>query len=233
MKIGIVGYQGSGKSTLFGWLTGTAPDPASAHSGQLAAVEVPDARVDRLCEVYAPKKIVLASIELAIPKPVPFLRLGLANLPILIALQVLRPRQLLLLLGLKILGQGMVQGTLFSYIILFSAASSVASVAAMWLVDRASRGLMSLVGVAVVGAHAGPRGEVDNNRLFRQRVSIIGCSGSTRSACAESLRLAGAGAIVSPLDSVMPIDAVAAAYRRLQSRENHGKIVMRVADDIE
>ncbi len=64
MKIGIVGYQGSGKSTLFGWLTGTAPDPASAHSGQLAAVEVPDERVERLCEIYAPKKIVLASIEL-------------------------------------------------------------------------------------------------------------------------------------------------------------------------
>lgn len=64
MKIGIVGYQGAGKSTLFAWLTRIAPDPAAAHSGQLAAVEVPDDRVDRLCEIYAPKKIVLASIEL-------------------------------------------------------------------------------------------------------------------------------------------------------------------------
>ena len=109
---------------------------------------------DRVVAILAAASLFLASIELAIPKPVPFLRLGLANLPILIALRVLRPRQLLLLLGLKILGQGMVQGTLFSYIILFSAASSVASVAAMWLVDRASRGLMSLVGVAVVGALA-------------------------------------------------------------------------------
>ena len=96
----------------------------------------------------------LASIELAIPKPVPFLRLGLANLPLLIALRVLRPRQLLLLVGLKIVGQGVVQGTLFSYIILFSAASSLASVGAMWLVDWLSRRLMSLVGIAVVGALA-------------------------------------------------------------------------------
>jgi len=64
MKIGIVGYQGAGKSTLFAWLTGIAPDPAAAHSGQLAAVEVPDDRVEQLCEIYAPKKIVRASIEL-------------------------------------------------------------------------------------------------------------------------------------------------------------------------
>ena len=67
---------------------------------------------------------------------------------------MLRPRQLLLLVGLKILGQGMVQGTLFSYIILFSAASSLASAAAMWLADRLTGRLMSLVGVAVVGALA-------------------------------------------------------------------------------
>ena len=64
MKIGIVGYQGSGKSTLFAWLTGIAADPASAHSGQLAAVEVPDDRVERLCEIYQPKKVTLASLEL-------------------------------------------------------------------------------------------------------------------------------------------------------------------------
>ena len=109
---------------------------------------------DRVVAILAAASLFLASIELAIPKPVPFLRLGLANLPILIALRALGLRQLLLLVGLKILGQGMVQGTLFSYIILFSAASSVGSVAAVWLVDRASRGLMSLVGVAVAGALA-------------------------------------------------------------------------------
>jgi ribosome-binding ATPase YchF (GTP1/OBG family) len=64
MKIGIVGYQGAGKSTLFAWLTGIAADPASAHSGQLAAVEVPDDRVLQLCEIYQPKKVTLASLEL-------------------------------------------------------------------------------------------------------------------------------------------------------------------------
>lgn len=64
MKIGLVGYQGSGKSTLFEWLTGVRPDPALAHSSQSAMAAVPDARVEALCAIYHPKKITLASIEL-------------------------------------------------------------------------------------------------------------------------------------------------------------------------
>ncbi len=64
MKIGIVGYQGSGKSTLFHWLTGVAPDPALAHTIQAAMATVPDDRVAQLCEIYKPKKITQASIEI-------------------------------------------------------------------------------------------------------------------------------------------------------------------------
>src|SRR5437588_724994 len=48
MKIGIVGYQGSGKSTLFHWLTGQVPDPALAHASQSAMATIPDRRVERL-----------------------------------------------------------------------------------------------------------------------------------------------------------------------------------------
>ena len=64
MKIGLVGYQGSGKSTLFEWLTGMKPDPAVAHVGQSAMAPVPEARIAPLCEVYKPKKITMASLEL-------------------------------------------------------------------------------------------------------------------------------------------------------------------------
>lgn len=64
MKIGLVGYQGSGKSTLFHWLTGVAPDPALTHSGQSAMATVPEPRIEQLCAVYHPKKITRASIEL-------------------------------------------------------------------------------------------------------------------------------------------------------------------------
>lgn len=64
MKIGLVGYQGSGKSTLFEWLTGARPDPALAHASQSAMAAVPDLRVQPLCDIYSPKKITMASLEL-------------------------------------------------------------------------------------------------------------------------------------------------------------------------
>jgi ribosome-binding ATPase YchF (GTP1/OBG family) len=64
MKIGLVGYQGSGKSTLFHWLTGVAPDPAMAHTGQSAMAPIPDVRFEPLCKIYHPKKVTHASIEL-------------------------------------------------------------------------------------------------------------------------------------------------------------------------
>src|SRR5262245_49222722 len=64
MKIGIVGYQGSGKSTLFSWLTGVAADPALAHATQSAMATIPDDRVAQLCEIYKPKKITQAALEI-------------------------------------------------------------------------------------------------------------------------------------------------------------------------
>ena len=64
MKIGIVGYQGSGKSSLFEWLTGVKADPALAHLSQSAMSAVPDERIAELCKIYNPKKITQASLEL-------------------------------------------------------------------------------------------------------------------------------------------------------------------------
>jgi ribosome-binding ATPase YchF (GTP1/OBG family) len=64
MKIGLVGYQGSGKSTLFEWLTGIGADPSLAHTLQSAMATVHDSRVAQLCEIYKPKKITEAAIEI-------------------------------------------------------------------------------------------------------------------------------------------------------------------------
>jgi NADPH:quinone reductase-like Zn-dependent oxidoreductase len=85
--------------------------------------------------------------------------------------------------------------------------------------------------IAVIGSHAGPTVELNTNWLFRERISILGCSGSTNASFHESLALAGEGRIVPNIDSVMPWGDVTAAYRRLMNRENHGKIVLRVAPD--
>jgi ribosome-binding ATPase YchF (GTP1/OBG family) len=64
MKIGIIGYQGSGKSTLFSWLTGVPADPALAHTVQSAMAPIPDPRVEQLAAIYKPKKVTLAALEL-------------------------------------------------------------------------------------------------------------------------------------------------------------------------
>ena len=64
MKIGLVGYKGSGKSLLFQWLTGIAPDPALSHSLQSATAAIPEAIFESLAKIYSPKKITYAGIEI-------------------------------------------------------------------------------------------------------------------------------------------------------------------------
>lgn len=64
MKIGLVGYQGCGKSTLFSWLAGVDADPALAHTSQSHLTEVFDLRMLKLREIYKPKKETHARIEL-------------------------------------------------------------------------------------------------------------------------------------------------------------------------
>ncbi|MCL2348759.1 MAG: DUF933 domain-containing protein [Planctomycetaceae bacterium] len=64
MKIGIVGYKGSGKSTLFEWLTGVKADLALAHGLQSAMAPIPEPRVATLCNIYHPKKTTMAALEI-------------------------------------------------------------------------------------------------------------------------------------------------------------------------
>lgn len=64
MKVGLVGYQGSGKSTVFELLTGVQPDISKVQTGQVGIATVPDERFRRLVELYQPKKESPAKIEL-------------------------------------------------------------------------------------------------------------------------------------------------------------------------
>jgi ribosome-binding ATPase YchF (GTP1/OBG family) len=64
MKIGLVGFQGGGKSALFQLLTGQQPDPSKVHTGQVGELTVPDARFDKLVAHHQPKKQVPAKIQL-------------------------------------------------------------------------------------------------------------------------------------------------------------------------
>ncbi|HLG33137.1 MAG TPA: redox-regulated ATPase YchF [Ignavibacteriaceae bacterium] len=65
MQIGIVGLPLSGKSTLFQTITKTHLDPASLAKveSHQAVIKVSDERLDKLTEIFKPKKKVNATIE--------------------------------------------------------------------------------------------------------------------------------------------------------------------------
>ena len=115
--------------------------------------ESPAVRRDILAFLGA-LSLFLAAVEYLIPKPLPFLRLGLANLPLLIGLGFLKPRDLLIVLVLKVFGQGLVNGTLASYVFLFSLAGTTASLGTMAAVHRLGGRHVSLIGVSLAGALA-------------------------------------------------------------------------------
>jgi GTP-binding protein YchF len=62
MKIGLVGFPGAGKSTVFGALTGIEVGPGSHDKARVGVVKVPDPRVDALAALYEPKKKTYAEV---------------------------------------------------------------------------------------------------------------------------------------------------------------------------
>ena len=63
MKVGIIGYEGSGKTTIFGALSGVDPAELMQQKQQIREVRVPDKRIDALSELYHPKKTIYATIQ--------------------------------------------------------------------------------------------------------------------------------------------------------------------------
>jgi heptaprenyl diphosphate synthase len=96
------------------------------------------------------------------------MRIGLANLPLLLALAspkapagktradsplLFAPKEYCLLVLLKIFGQALITGTLFSYVFLFSLAGTVTSAACMYFLRRIpGPRFLSLTGTGIAGA---------------------------------------------------------------------------------
>jgi GTP-binding protein YchF len=62
MKIGLVGFAGSGKTTVFNTLTGLDVPVGFGGEPHLGTVKVPDERIDALSEIFKPKKTTYAEI---------------------------------------------------------------------------------------------------------------------------------------------------------------------------
>ena len=62
MRIGLVGFAGSGKTTVFNAMTGLDVPVGFGGEVRLGTVKVPDERIDRLSKIFAPKKTTYAEI---------------------------------------------------------------------------------------------------------------------------------------------------------------------------
>jgi heptaprenyl diphosphate synthase len=94
----------------------------------------------------------LSAIEYMLPKPLPFMRLGIANLPILLAVDFLPFKWFLVLAAAKVIGMSIISGTLFSYVALFSLAGTMVAALVMRGIRRLGRDSISLIGVSIAGA---------------------------------------------------------------------------------
>lgn len=111
-------------------------------------------RLIKIISILGAFSLFLSAIEYSIPKPFPFLRIGLANLPVIIGLKLLPPYYFALLILVKIVSQALITGTLISYVILLSIASGLGSGIVMFIALKIFNKSMSLVGISVLGALA-------------------------------------------------------------------------------
>ncbi len=63
MKVGLVGFAGSGKTTVFNAMTGLSVPVGYGGEVRLGTVKVPDQRIDKLSAIFSPKKTTYAEIS--------------------------------------------------------------------------------------------------------------------------------------------------------------------------
>src|SRR5678816_928633 len=66
MKVGLIGHRGAGKTTVFNMLTGLQAQVGGFGGKEevhLGVIKVPDARIDKLSQIFKPKKTTYAEIR--------------------------------------------------------------------------------------------------------------------------------------------------------------------------
>ena len=87
-----------------------------------------------------------------IPKPLPFMRLGIANLPLLLAVDLLPFGPFLILAVVKVVGMSLITGSLVSYVALFSLAGTLCAALVMYGARIVFKARITAVGISVLGA---------------------------------------------------------------------------------
>lgn len=105
-------------------------------------------------------------IENIIPHPLPFLRLGLANIPLLVSLPYLPFSSFMTLALLKAASGAFASGTLFSLFFLLSLSSSVSSALLMFLAKKILKEKVSIYGISLIGGFASSAVQIALSSLY-------------------------------------------------------------------
>ena len=125
-------------------------------------------RTEKLVNLSA-LALFLSYVENFLPHPLPFLRFGLANIPMLIALGRLRAGEYLLLSLMKAICTSYISGTLLSPFLILSLSQSLISALAMLAVYSGLRSKVSLYGVSLAGSAASSLTQISLSSLLLGR----------------------------------------------------------------
>jgi NADPH:quinone reductase-like Zn-dependent oxidoreductase len=95
--------------------------------------------------------------------------------------------------------------------------------------DRSVRALANGGRLVTCGATTGHRGAMDLRHLFARQLSLLGSYMGTFAELREAASLLFDGRVRPVIDQVFPLAAAADAQRRLEDKEQFGKIVLAVA----
>lgn len=98
--------------------------------------------------------LVLFLFESAIPRPLPWLKPGLSNLVVLVALYAFGFRMALVVMLLRVVVGALILGTLFNPVFLFSLAGGIVATSLMAFLYHHFGRIFSIIGVSVSGAFA-------------------------------------------------------------------------------
>ncbi len=105
-----------------------------------------------LIAFFGAGSLYLSSIEYLLPRPMPFFRFGLANIAVLLIIKDFLFRDAFIVVILKVIGLGIINGTIVSYVFVFSFLGSIAGFLSMWACKEILQDKVSLIGMSMIGA---------------------------------------------------------------------------------
>jgi len=96
--------------------------------------------------------ISLFVVESFIPMPLPFLKIGLANVSSLLALMLFGMREMMLVMSVRVIVGSMLTGSLFGPGFLLAMAGGMGSALAMGGVKKAIPNVFGVVGISLIGS---------------------------------------------------------------------------------